>query len=85
VVAWHLHDPPRSETAMATALPLRGLPAWRVYLSFGTDDIVVVFAPEDKHDDLQERLSGRPRFASRMQAIASNMPPFVDARGALSA
>jgi hypothetical protein len=32
VVAWHLHDPPRSETAMAAALPLRGLPAWRVYL-----------------------------------------------------
>jgi pimeloyl-ACP methyl ester carboxylesterase len=32
VVAWHLHDPPRSDTAMAAALPLRGLPAWRVYL-----------------------------------------------------
>lgn len=32
VVAWHLNDPPRSETAMAAALPLRGLPAWRVYL-----------------------------------------------------
>ncbi|HZD68859.1 MAG TPA: alpha/beta hydrolase [Actinomycetes bacterium] len=32
VVAWHLHDPPRSERAMAAALPLRGLPAWRVYL-----------------------------------------------------
>ncbi len=32
VVAWHLLDPPRSESAMAAALPLRGLPAWRVYL-----------------------------------------------------
>jgi hypothetical protein len=32
VVAWHLHDPPRSERAMAAALPLKGLPAWRVYL-----------------------------------------------------
>jgi len=32
VVAWHLHDPPRTETAMAAALPLNGLPAWRVYL-----------------------------------------------------
>jgi pimeloyl-ACP methyl ester carboxylesterase len=32
VVAWHLHDPPRSETAMAAALPLHGVPAWRVYL-----------------------------------------------------
>lgn len=32
VVAWHLHDPPRSEAAMAAALPLDGLDAWRVYL-----------------------------------------------------
>ena len=32
VVAWHLMDPPRSEAAMAAALPLTEIPAWRVYL-----------------------------------------------------
>ena len=32
VLLWHMHDPPRSEKAMAAALPLRGLDAWRVYL-----------------------------------------------------
>jgi pimeloyl-ACP methyl ester carboxylesterase len=32
VIVWHMHDPPRSERAMAAALPLRGLDAWRVYL-----------------------------------------------------
>lgn len=32
VLAWHLASPPRSEIAMAAALPLRGLPAWRAYL-----------------------------------------------------
>jgi pimeloyl-ACP methyl ester carboxylesterase len=32
VVAWHLADPPNSETAMAAALPLTGLDAWRIYL-----------------------------------------------------
>ncbi len=32
VVAWHLNDPPRTERAMAAALPLTGLDAWRVYL-----------------------------------------------------
>ena len=32
VVAWHLADPPSSEAAMAAALPLAGLDAWRVYL-----------------------------------------------------
>jgi pimeloyl-ACP methyl ester carboxylesterase len=31
VVAWHLMDPPRGEAAMAAALPLAGLPVWRVY------------------------------------------------------
>lgn len=30
VAAWHLVDPPRTE-AMAAALPLAGVPAWRVY------------------------------------------------------
>jgi alpha-beta hydrolase superfamily lysophospholipase len=32
VVVWHLNDPPRSAEAMAAALPLAGLAAWRVYL-----------------------------------------------------
>ena len=32
VLAWHLLDPPRTEGALAAALPLRGLDAWRIYL-----------------------------------------------------
>jgi pimeloyl-ACP methyl ester carboxylesterase len=32
VVGWHLMDPPRTEVALAAALPLAGLDAWRVYL-----------------------------------------------------
>ena len=32
VVAWHLLDPPRTETAIAAAVPLKGLDAWSVYL-----------------------------------------------------
>jgi pimeloyl-ACP methyl ester carboxylesterase len=32
VVAWHWQDPPRSAAAMAAALPLDELPAWKVYL-----------------------------------------------------
>jgi len=32
VVVLHLMDPPRSEVAMAAALPLAGVPAWRAYL-----------------------------------------------------
>jgi pimeloyl-ACP methyl ester carboxylesterase len=32
IVAWHLNDPPRSAAAMAAALPLAAVAAWRVYL-----------------------------------------------------
>jgi hypothetical protein len=32
VLSWHLMDPPASETAMAAALPLTGLDAWRCHL-----------------------------------------------------
>ncbi|WP_020673835.1 prolyl oligopeptidase family serine peptidase [Amycolatopsis nigrescens] len=32
VVTWHLMDAPRTEAAMAAALPMHGLDAWRVYL-----------------------------------------------------
>jgi dienelactone hydrolase len=32
IIAWHLNDPPRSAAAMAAALPLAGVTAWRVYL-----------------------------------------------------
>jgi pimeloyl-ACP methyl ester carboxylesterase len=32
IVAWPLNDPPRSAAAMASALPLASVAAWRVYL-----------------------------------------------------
>ncbi|MEX2430528.1 MAG: alpha/beta fold hydrolase, partial [Dehalococcoidia bacterium] len=32
IIAWHGGDPPRSEEALAGALPMRDVPAWRVYL-----------------------------------------------------
>lgn len=32
VVAWHFLDPPRTEHALAAALPLAGVDAWRIYL-----------------------------------------------------
>lgn len=32
IAAWHLMNPPRSSAALAAALPLHGVAAWRVYL-----------------------------------------------------
>lgn len=32
IVTWHMHAPPCSDAAFAAALPMHGLPAWRVHL-----------------------------------------------------
>ncbi|MFI9404108.1 alpha/beta hydrolase family protein [Nocardia sp. NPDC052316] len=32
IVTWHMLDAPRSDAAFAAALPMEGLPAWRVHL-----------------------------------------------------
>lgn len=36
IVAWHGFDPPRTEAALAAALPMTGVPAWRVFLGLPT-------------------------------------------------
>src|SRR5918999_183742 len=32
IVTWHMLDAPRSDAALAAALPMTGVPAWRVHL-----------------------------------------------------
>jgi hypothetical protein len=59
---------------------------WRYMgdLTFGTLDIVVVFAPEDEHESLRGRLSRTPEGTSATPTIAeSDMPAFVDAQWGL--
>jgi dienelactone hydrolase len=36
IVTWHMMDAPRSDAAFAAALPLPGVPAWRVHLGLPT-------------------------------------------------
>lgn len=53
IVAWHLMAPPRSEAAMAAALPLNTVPAWRVYFGlplYGTR------APAGGADEIARRM-----------------------------
>lgn len=57
IVAWHGFDPPRAEAALAGALPLTGLDAWRIYLGlpmFGAR------APEGGWPEVQRRGAGDP-------------------------
>lgn len=56
LVTWHMLDAPRTDAAFAAALPMRGVPAWRVHLGMpmcgarmvdGRVDAVVELARED--------------------------------------
>ncbi|MEO5877810.1 MAG: hypothetical protein ABIS86_16375 [Streptosporangiaceae bacterium] len=46
IVCWHGFDPPRNQTALAAALPMTGVPLWRVYLGLRLPDV-------SEHDYLQ--------------------------------
>jgi pimeloyl-ACP methyl ester carboxylesterase len=56
IVSWHMLDAPRSDAAFAAALPMHGLPAWRVHLGMprcgarmvdGTMDAVLALVGKD--------------------------------------
>jgi dienelactone hydrolase len=56
VVSWHMLDAPRTDAAFAAALPMTGVPAWRVYLGMplcgarmikGSMDAVIELARKD--------------------------------------
>ena len=56
IVTWHMLDAPRSDAAFAAALPMAGVPAWRVHLGMpmcgarmvdGRLDAAVALARED--------------------------------------
>lgn len=56
IVTWHMLDAPRTDAAFAAALPMRGVPAWRVHLGMpmcgarmvdGRVDAVVELARRD--------------------------------------
>ncbi|GHE90044.1 hypothetical protein GCM10017786_22830 [Amycolatopsis deserti] len=56
IVTWHMLDAPRTDAAFAAALPMRGVPAWRVHLGMpmcgarmvdGRVDAVIELARKD--------------------------------------
>ncbi|AXB41212.1 alpha/beta hydrolase family protein [Amycolatopsis albispora] len=56
ILTWHMLDAPRTDTAFAAALPMHGVPAWRVHLGMpmcgarmvdGRPDAVVALMRED--------------------------------------
>jgi hypothetical protein len=85
VVAWHQLDPPRTGQAMAAALPLARLAAWRVYLSL---PMTSARPPAGGHKDLSRlgaedvacKLAGPvveqafAEFPAAVTALRGNLP-----------
>ena len=78
MVVLHLMDPPRSEAAMAAALPLAGVDAWRVYLGlpmFGTR------APAGGFDEIM-RLATEDALLNMLAPVieqaAAELPAAID-------
>jgi hypothetical protein len=62
VVAWHLLDSPRTEAALAAAVPLAGLDAWRIYFGLPLSGARL---PEGGYPELQRRVRVVPTSGRR--------------------
>lgn len=85
IVTWHMLDAPRSDAAFAAALPMNGLPAWRVHLGMpmcgarmvdGRTDAVVALFTKDPlmlflHPFAQQAAE---EFPAALAAIRAQLP-----------
>lgn len=79
VVTWHLMDPPCTDAAMAAALPLAGLPAWRVHLGL---PLTGRRLPEGGFEELMRRGMADAvlnLFGPILDAAAAEAPAAVEA------
>lgn len=52
IVTWHMLDAPRSDSAFAAALPMAGVPAWRVHLGIPMCGARMIDGRLDRHVEL---------------------------------
>jgi dienelactone hydrolase len=85
IISWHGADPPRNEEALASALPMRNVPAWRVYLGLPLSGQRM---PEGGFDEIMRRGAEDAvtlLFHPIITGAVSELPTAVnDLRGRLS-
>ncbi|MEV4255797.1 hypothetical protein AB0J52_21785 [Spirillospora sp. NPDC049652] len=74
VLAWPGFDPPRTAAAMATAVPMTGVPTWRVYLDLPHADDAAAALPTglDSQGLLTE--AGITAFGTAVEGAAALLP-----------
>jgi pimeloyl-ACP methyl ester carboxylesterase len=85
VLTWHMLDAPRTNAAFAAALPMTGVPAWRVHLGMpmcgdrmvnGSMDAIVELALTDALRALADGLSRQAaeEFPAALAALRAQLP-----------
>ncbi len=76
VVAYHLLDPPRTETAFAAAVPLDGLDAWKIYFGLPLSGARL---PAGGMDELWRLVTEDPVLKVHRQVTLGALAEFPDA------
>jgi pimeloyl-ACP methyl ester carboxylesterase len=85
VLTWHMLDAPRTNAAFAAALPMAGVPAWRVHLGLpmcgdrmvnGSLDAIMALAMGDTLRDFADGMSGQAveEFPAALAALRTDLP-----------
>jgi len=85
VLTWHMLDAPRTNAAFAAALPMAGVPAWRVHLGIpmcgdrmvdGSMDAIMALAQRDPLRELADGLTRQAveEFPAALAALRAELP-----------
>ena len=74
IVTWHMLDAPRKDAAFAAALPMTGVPAWRVHLGMPMCGARMVDGRLDAHVELAREDALMAYFAPLVQQAADEFP-----------
>ena len=74
IVTWHMLDAPRTDAAFAAALPMLGVPAWRVHLGLPMCGARMIDGRLDAHVELAEQDALRAYFAPVLHQAADEFP-----------
>lgn len=74
LIAWHMLDAPRSDAAFAAALPMVGVPAWRVFLGMPLCGARMVDGSMDAGLELVQRDSLRAYTDMMVRGAADEFP-----------
>ena len=74
VVTWHMLDAPRTDAAFAAALPMSGVPAWRVHLGMPLCGARMVDGRLDAHVELASQDALMAYFAPVLYQAADEFP-----------